>query len=382
MYFDDEANIVYIGFDQGKVVRLKIGENPVHYTEMTELSTHTLRITGIHANKEAGTFTTVSDDALMKVTEGTSGSVVFHLQPSPNALKQLVKFQQRNCFAISDAKGNLHLYNSTGSPEHLISLQVDSRSEIKGLALNGSENYIAAGCQDGTINIFDLGAPGKERLAKLFVCLQGKTDVRCLQWREKPRRELIAGHADGIVTIWDFKQQKPIFVLQAHTSAITKMEWHEDKQALLTCAKDKCFKIWQFPNVWVDENSVNLQMPPDSKIKRVVASKPGASSGAETSVVADDESDDSDDGLGRIRTNGRNKKNTLPAGLGQVFNMNNPLAAKPKPVSAAQSATSKPLNNNNPLVGAQQQNSDEREGEEETKTSKSDKSKGSVKTEA
>jgi hypothetical protein len=94
-------------------------------------------------------------------------------------------------------------------------------------------------------------------------------------------------------------------------------------------------------------------MPPDSKIKRVVASKPGASSGAETSVVADDESDDSDDGLGRIRTNGRNKKNTLPAGLGQVFNMNNPLAVKPKPVSAAQSATIKPLNNSNPLVGAQ-----------------------------
>jgi len=77
MYFDEEANIIYIGFDQGKVVRLKLGDNPIHYTEMTELSVHTLRITGIQANKEAGTFTTVSDDAQMKVTEGTSGSVVF-----------------------------------------------------------------------------------------------------------------------------------------------------------------------------------------------------------------------------------------------------------------------------------------------------------------
>lgn len=124
--------------------------------------------------------------------------------------------------------------------------------------MSQAENYVAAGCQDGTINIFDLGAPGKERLAKSMVNLQGKTGVRCLQWREKPRRELIAGHADGIVTVWDFKQQKPIFVLQAHTDAITKMEWHEDKQVLMTCAKDKCFKIWNFPNLWVDEQSVDL----------------------------------------------------------------------------------------------------------------------------
>jgi hypothetical protein len=221
MYWDAEDNILYIGFDQGKIVRLKIEDNPMQYTELSELGVHTLRVTGIKANKEAGTFTTVSDDAQLKVTENSSGSVVFEHQPSANALKQLVNFQQRNCMAISDSKGNLHLYNNTGSPEHIVSLHVDSNSEIKGLALSGSENYVAAGCQDGTINVFDLGAPGRERLAKPLVNLQGKQGVRCLQWREKPRRELIAGHADGLITIWDFKQQKPIFVLQAHTSAIT-----------------------------------------------------------------------------------------------------------------------------------------------------------------
>ena len=82
------------------------------------------------------------------------------------------------------------------------------------------------------------------------------------------------------------------------------------------------------------------------------AAKTGGSAGAETAVVADDESDDSDDGLGRIRNNGGSKKNTLPAGLGQVFNMNNPLAGKPKTGTAAQPAPSKPVNNSNPLEGA------------------------------
>ena len=101
-----------------------------------------------------------------------------------------------------------------------------------------------AGCADGSINVFDLNANGRERLAKHLVTLQGNKGVRCLQWRDRPRRELIAGHADGLVTIWDFKQHKPVFVLQAHTSAITKMEWHEDKQVLITCSKDKNLKIW------------------------------------------------------------------------------------------------------------------------------------------
>jgi len=42
------------------------------------------------------------------------------------------------------------------------------------------------------------------------------------------------------------------------------MQWHEDKQVLMTCAKDKNFKIWQFPLVWVDEQDVDLQRAPDA----------------------------------------------------------------------------------------------------------------------
>ena len=40
---------------------------------------------------------------------------------------------------------------------------------------------------------------------------------------------------------------------------------------------------------------------------------------------SDDDSDD--DGLGRIRPNNNQSSSALPAGIGQVFNMNNPLAA-------------------------------------------------------
>lgn len=87
-----------------------------------------------------------------------------------------------------------------------MTVAVESKSEIKGLAVSSAENYAVAGCVDGTITVFDLMAAGKERLCKPIMTLQGKKNVRCLQWRERPRREIIAGHQDGLVTVWDYKQ--------------------------------------------------------------------------------------------------------------------------------------------------------------------------------
>ena len=129
------------------------------------------------------------------------------MQPSAGGIKELLSFKKRPVLAISDAKGKLHLFDSgdQSSPAPIVSLEVDSKSEIKGMAVTASETYIAAGCVDGTITIFDLGAAGRERLAKQLVTLQGNKNVRCLQWREQPRRELIAGHLDGLVTVWDFR---------------------------------------------------------------------------------------------------------------------------------------------------------------------------------
>jgi len=87
-------------------------------------------------------------------------------------LKQLITFENRNCLAVSDAKGNLHLFNKTGSgQEKIVSIQVESKSEIKGLAISSAENFAVAGCVDGTITIFDLMAAGKERLVKPILTL-------------------------------------------------------------------------------------------------------------------------------------------------------------------------------------------------------------------
>ena len=66
------------------------------------------------------------------------------------------------------------------------------------------------------------------------------------------------------------------------------MEWHEDKQVLITCAKDKCLKIWQFPPVWIDEETVDLSKAPDANAARQVkkAKQAAASAGLVASSAA------------------------------------------------------------------------------------------------
>lgn len=78
---------------------------------------------------------------------------------------------------------------------------------------------------------------------------------RAIIWREK-KREILASNENGMITVWSAKEGSPLYVLQAHTSAITQMIFLEDKQQIVSCAKDKRVKVWQLPPVWMDEEKV------------------------------------------------------------------------------------------------------------------------------
>jgi hypothetical protein len=43
------------------------------------------------------------------------------------------------------------------------------------------------------------------------------------------------------------------------------MHWYDEKQMLVTCAKDKSIKVWQFPEVWIDESGVEPANPLDEE---------------------------------------------------------------------------------------------------------------------
>lgn len=78
-----------------------------------------------------------------------------------------------------------------------------------------------------------------------------------------------------------------------------------------------------------------MQRAPDvGKTRKPAAKQDSAqATGAASRAEEEGDSDDSDDGLGRIKPQ-KASSSALPAGLGQVFNPNNPLASKPRVVAA------------------------------------------------
>ena len=80
------------------------------YTELPELGIHNLRIMGITSSAESGTFISISDAGTLKVTENHSGQTVAEINPSgtgtkPQALKEMVVFEQRKVFAVCNSNG-------------------------------------------------------------------------------------------------------------------------------------------------------------------------------------------------------------------------------------------------------------------------------------
>jgi len=57
--------------------------------------------------------------------------------------------------------------------------------------------------------------------------IQGKPKQRVVLWRDNGR-EIISGDQDGCVTFWYSKEGNPLYVLKAHSDAITQMRWNEE----------------------------------------------------------------------------------------------------------------------------------------------------------
>lgn len=100
----------------------------------------------------------------------------------------------------------------------------------------------------------------QEKFAKLSASLVGKKKVRSVSWSSS-RTEIYVGTQDGTITIWDTKKGQPICkltvvatllfahitnyvdVIKSHGHEITKVQWIESKNMLLTSSKEKIIKV-------------------------------------------------------------------------------------------------------------------------------------------
>jgi WD40 repeat protein len=57
-------------------------------------------------------------------------------------------------------------------------------------------------------------------------------------------------YESGIITFFSTTTAAPIYIFDAHTSAVTQMVWDSKLKVLITSSKDKTLKIWKLPDKW------------------------------------------------------------------------------------------------------------------------------------
>lgn len=125
-----------------------------------------------------------------------------------------------------------------------------NHSTIRGLHFDIAKNFIiASGYEDGELCMFEIEKPGKEKFAKKIATFQTKKKIKCITWSSN-RGEIYLGDDEGIITIFNAKIGQSIFALKAHESAVTKLQWDEEQNVIISAGKDKCIFYWKLPEHW------------------------------------------------------------------------------------------------------------------------------------
>ena len=74
-----------------------------------------------------------------------------------------------------------------------------------------------------------------------------KEDITPSPWKmawQSDQGQVIYGHEDGALRIWDFEMGHPLHVLEGHTSAIESLAWHKNNRLILSASRDQTVRVW------------------------------------------------------------------------------------------------------------------------------------------
>ncbi len=103
------------------------------------------------------------------------------MQPGKSKLKNLVIDKPNSRIFITSGDGMIYIYSmESHPPKQLVCVSTFSKSVIRGLFINFKKGYLFTTCMDGTISVFELGLPGREKFLKEIATMKGKVKVRSL----------------------------------------------------------------------------------------------------------------------------------------------------------------------------------------------------------
>ena len=278
--FDKENLVLQVGLDSGTVIFYKTTQES-KFLDYEELCA-----------KPGYIYSCGSDNKFM-LSEINYLSNVTEIAQS-NAGYTNLEFDKKNerIFLTNEA-GILSVFLTNTFPPSLVNvIQTHSTHCIRGLDIDYVKQYIFTGTNKGDISVLDLGLPGKEKLIKEISYFGGNIEIRIIKFNPIDR-ELYTGDQKGKITVWSLKSGQSIYAWQAHTGAITQMEYFPKTKQLLSMAKDKRIVYWQLPDNWVKDSIKKFQ---DENIRQINDTKAIEKFKKQREKGDDDSSDDSLDG--------------------------------------------------------------------------------------
>ena len=157
-------------------------------------------------------------------------------QQHRHAIFSIVSIPEKNLIIAADADGNLTVWNSI-SFELLLFIPLTSGKIRKINVQSGGEMFVVHG-QDGKIRIFETTQFNE------IITLTGHENGACCSVFSAIHDELlISGGKDGLLKIWDWKNEKLIKTIPAHNFAIYDIQ-ALNNPFLISASRDKSIKLW------------------------------------------------------------------------------------------------------------------------------------------
>ena len=118
------------------------------------------------------------------------------------------------------------------------SVFTETFASILSVNVSPKGNYLAAGCIDGNVYVWELPA------GKLIQILHGHTDwVRGVSFSHDGKT-LASCAYDQTIKLWDMQSGTCIETLVGHSTWVTSIDFHPDDKLLVSCSLDNTIRIW------------------------------------------------------------------------------------------------------------------------------------------
>ena len=256
LYWEDETEILGVGNDDGKIYLFKPQPNTYYevMNQIFEFAYHTDRVMGLAVDSKNNYMYSCSTDKTFYATELSKSKINILVNISNAGYTNLEYDKEGKRIFLTNEIGELSIYSLMTFPPSLVrNLQTSSLSSIRAFHIDKKNGYIFTGNVGGKICIMNLPPKNKEQLMS-EISNFGVGEMKIRVCTSNPDNlEIMTGDESGRVVIWSLKIGKPIYLWQAHDSAITQIQYQPEERLLWTGGKDLRIKLWKLPEKWVSE---------------------------------------------------------------------------------------------------------------------------------